>query len=117
MAIWTANDLAIAALRRMSVLATGQTATAEDLDGITTSWRSIHRNLRTEGLAPFPFDAIPEEAQHSLSHILADANAGDFGLTGERAALIAKDAQDGISTLQKEYAAEDKKLPTRVRYF
>ena len=117
MGTWSEADLAAAALKRLGVLGSGQTADAQDAADVIASWESIFQNLRTEGLAPFPVGAIPVEAQHALSHVVADANAGDFGIMGERAALLAKDAQDGMETLRREYRAKPKLLPTRARYF
>jgi hypothetical protein len=117
MGAWTEADLAAAALRRLGVLASGQSATAEDAADVIASWESIHQNLRTEGLAPFAVNSIPVEAQHAVSHIVADANAGDFGVTGDRALLLQKDAADGMSTLRREYTAPTKRLPVHARYF
>jgi len=117
MGVWSESDLAKAVLRRLGVLGTGQNPSAEDSADVIESWVSIHQNLRTQGVAPFPVSAIPVEAQHACSHILADANAGDFGVTGERAALLAKDSDEGFETLRREYAARPKLLPVWARYF
>lgn len=81
--------------------AAGQSVSAEDTNNATAAFDSLYAKLQQVGLAPFASTAVPEWAQDELAVLIAKRLLPDYGVGGDRAALIvgmAKEARRELAT-------------------
>ena len=115
---WSMAMLAQDVLAKLVVTPVGQSPAPEDMAYVQQVYASRFANLRTDGLAPWPLNSIPTEAQQAVSRIVAAECCDAYGISGQRKMEIDAMAQaSGWSVLRREYAAEAKRLPIRARYF
>lgn len=117
MANWTSAELAADVLRRLGVTASGQSATAEDLDVVTDAYASIYPRLRMRGVAPWGSEAIEEEAQVPLSQYVASQVYSAWGFTGDKEATIRIEGKLGLQELYLASSSKRTCLPVRVTHF
>lgn len=117
MSTWTKAEWATAALERLSVVAAGSAASAEDQAKAETKANSVFAMLRRRDLAPFDVATIPEIAQDPLEAILSGALASTFGVAGDRLVTVKLEAKQGMRDLAAVLAADPSPLPTEVDDF
>jgi hypothetical protein len=98
------SQLAADVLYKLVVTPITQTPEIEDMTYVQQVYASRFANLRTDGLAPWPINSIPTEAQQAVA--------------GQRKIETDAMAQtSGWAVLRREYAAEPKRLPIRARHY
>lgn len=117
MATWSASQLGTAVLERLTILAAGQTAAAEDLKIITDAWASIYPQLRRSGIALWPSTAIAEEFQEPLAKYVAGKVYSHWGFTGPREQTILREASIGWNELQEQAGTDRTYTSIRPDYF
>lgn len=121
MATMTKADIATRVLRRIGVLALGQTASSEDSTLVEERVDSAHDELRKAGLAPFALATVPTWAQPGLIDYVAADVAPEFGVPLARvfgSPVSAQQAQMMAERrLSKQIAGYKHPIPVRTDYF
>jgi hypothetical protein len=117
MATWNETELANAVLTQLGVLASGQSAAAEDAKVVTDTWSSVYQQLRRHQLAPFSSSAIDEEFQEPLAKYMAGQVYVKFGITGPREQSISADAMRGWQQLQEQAGSDKSVSSVRPRFY
>lgn len=117
MATWNATELATAVLKRLGVLAAGQTAEAEDAKIVTDAWNSVYPQLRHHGIAIWASGAIEEEFQEPLEKYMAAKVYSSFGFSGAREQTILREGLEGWRVLQEMAGADRTTLPINPYYY
>lgn len=121
MATMTKSDIATRVLRRLKVLAIGQTASSEDSTFVEERIDSAHDELRKAGLAPFALASVPEWAQPGLIDYVAVDAAPDFGVTMMEIFGRPMSTDDGRllaeRRLARQVAGYKHPIPVRTDYF
>lgn len=85
----TLAELRIAALQEAGILASGESASAEDDQLVARKYGELYDMLLTKGLVAWASDAqLPEYADTPLTMMLAAYIAPAFGVTGQRLAEL-----------------------------
>lgn len=101
-------------LRKLTVLAKGQTAKAEDASLVESHISSIHSNLLAKGKIYWPVDNTPEEAVNAFVWIVANECKTEFGITNPELPLKSQQATTDIAELNAvAYEGE----PNEGQYF
>ena len=115
---WSMSQLAADVLYKLVVTPITQTPEIEDMTYVQQVYASRFANLRTDGLAPWPINSIPTEAQQAVARIVAADCCDAYGISGQRKIETDAMAQtSGWAVLRREYAAEPKRLPIRARHY
>lgn len=114
MATWDATQLATQVLKELNIVATGQSASAEDVAKVTDVWPSIYQQLRRAGLAPWSSSAISEEFQLPVAKYVAGEVASQFGFSGARLGEHMLTGQQGWGQIQE--CAEVGMLRQRAKF-
>ncbi len=101
MATWDATELATQVLIELGILASGQSAAAEDVGKITRVYPSIYRRLRRAGVAGWSSTAIVDGAQFPLAQYIAGEVASSFGFSGNRLIEMERKGASGWIGLQE----------------
>lgn len=99
-------------LQRISVLAAGQSATADDSALVGPILDSLHDTLRARGLAPFATSAFPMWAQEAFTKILSSEIAPYFGVQPS-----VSDVRDGESELRRQLKTHNRGNPVNAKYY
>lgn len=103
----TTQQLAEAVLRRLNVIGSGMTPTADDATVIKNLYADLMQELETEDVAFWPETSIPEHVFRALVDYVAGHAAPDFGMieyvplaaSGEaRLRRVASEEADGEPT-------------------
>jgi hypothetical protein len=111
MADQTKAEMIDRTLRRLTVLAAGQTASGNDSALVGPVLDSLHSQLRKKGLCPFATSAFPDWAQESFAKALCEEVGPYYGKPrpGWR--------QEAEEDLTEQMTAKRHRLPARVLSF
>jgi len=110
---YTANDVMTRVLQNIGVLATGESATAEDDALVTPIITNKYAELQRLGVAPFALSAVPEWAFEGVVLFVAAAAAPAFGRP-----LDASMAEYGLGLLREQMVESNGSgLPIMADYF
>lgn len=76
----TKADLRTAVLRRLGVLAVGETPSAEDAETVEATISRVHAELQADGIAYWSVNATPDGVAEPLIYLVASYVAPEFGL-------------------------------------
>lgn len=108
----TSADLADLILEAMGIKAAGQAATAEDSARAVEAITSAHARLRSEGLAPFELDDVPDWATTQVREIVAFDLAPLFKTSSDAGRL-----QWARQELARQVTLHKSATPTKAVYF
>ncbi|MNU70343.1 hypothetical protein D3C71_597470 [compost metagenome] len=74
----TKRDLGPRVLRKLTVLAAGETPDADDIELVNEKLDAVHAALRTRGLLRWTLNAVPDYAQESYVLMAAFLAAPEF---------------------------------------
>jgi hypothetical protein len=74
----TKRDLGPRVLRKLTVLAAGETADADDIELVNEKLDAVHASLRTRGLLRWTLNDVPDYAQESYVLMAAFLAAPEF---------------------------------------
>ena len=100
------------AMKRISVLPAGQSATAEEKVDVGRSLDSVHSGLRARGLAPFATSAFPDWAQEAFAQVMSYYIGPYFGVAVPRSEVT-----EGESELIRQLKTHSQGNPIRANYF
>lgn len=106
----TRAEMITKVLRRLGVLAVGQSVAAADSALVGETLDTAHTNYRKRGLANFATSAFPEWAQEPFAKIIADQVAPYFGLSSEVRKL---EAREGDRELAEQMQGRRHAVPVR----
>lgn len=90
------------ALRKLGVLATGQTADANAADLAGTAYDEIHAELTELGLAIWPLTAeCPDRLSEHVANLVAYRLVNDFSVSSERYQRIVADSSRSESYIHR----------------
>lgn len=75
----TKADLRTAVLRRLGVLAVGETPSAEDAETVEATISRVHAELQADGIAYWPVNATPDVVTEPMIYLVAAYAAPEFG--------------------------------------
>lgn len=117
MATWSQAEWVQASLERLGIVGAGEAPSAEDTDLVTEVSDSLYPQLRTEGLAPFAVSAISEWAQQPFAKLLAYEAKDYFGITGQRAQILAAGAVEGRRELSRQMQGGRRNLRVKAKFY
>jgi hypothetical protein len=89
-------------LRRLGVLARGQTATAEDTADMVNAYAEVWARLDKRHLAYWDDDdSVPNEHVNDVVALMAKSRLDDYGVDGERRVSILSDASQAEYNIAK----------------
>lgn len=93
-------------LRRLGVLARGQTATAEDTDDMGQAYNEIYAWLDRHEITSWDStDDVPDEFVNDIVALMAFTRLDDYGVNAERRASITQAASTSRLNISKLQAA------------
>lgn len=112
----TKSELVSAVLRRLRVLAAGETADANDADLVGEVYDSEYQQLKLLGLVPFDSNAVASWAERPLVRYIAAEVGPEFGHSNEMENQAKKDR--ALRDLRTQMARQrSRPLPTKAEYF
>lgn len=85
----TAAELKLATLRKLRVLAAGETADADDVTLMDEKYTGLHAMLLEMGLVTWALsEDIPPKAEQPVISMLAAMTVDDFGVSEPRASVL-----------------------------
>ena len=76
----TKADLRTAVLKRLGVLAVGETPSAEDAATVEATIDRVHAELQADGIAYWPVNATPDGVSEPFIYLIAAYIAPEFGI-------------------------------------
>lgn len=99
----TPTDLKYATLRKLKVIAAGETPNSEDFNLMTEKYLGLHAMLLEMGLVTWALtEDIPVKAEQPVIFMLAALAADEFGVPDPRASLLK--AEGGLKLPQASIA-------------
>ena len=111
------TEIADAALELVGVKALSQDSSTEDQTKAGVVAEQVYDRLVGKGLAVFDSGSVPSWAQGPFIDLVAADLLPVYGVSAERAQIVAAKAAGAIGRLTEQIAQNRPRLPVRARYF
>jgi len=113
----TATQIRTKALKKLGVLATGQTTESEIAEDLDRAYEEVYAALAAKGLVTWDADEdIPPEYVMPVVALVAFARADEYGIPNDRYQRIAGDMSRATAEIRELQESNVYKTPTAVYY-
>jgi hypothetical protein len=105
------------ALKKLGILATGQTAQAEVATDLDAAYTQVYAMLDSLSLTTWDFDEeVPDEFVIPVVHLVAGSRKDEYSVPNDRYARIKADEDKAVMTIKEMQASNVYKTP-EAEYF